>query len=73
MAEGQIRSEIAANVWNVEVAVGTRFAGGNTIILLESMKMESPVAAPSAGNIARLAVQERETVAEGQVLAVLEQ
>jgi acetyl-CoA carboxylase biotin carboxyl carrier protein len=72
MAQTKIRSEIAAKVWKVEVAVGATVAEGDSIILLESMKMEIPVLAPVAGAIVQLAVHEGDSVAEGQVLAVIE-
>lgn len=72
MAQVKIRSEILATVWKVEVALGAKVAEGETIILLESMKMEIPVLAPVAGTIVQLLVQDADSVAEGQVLALIE-
>jgi len=72
MAEVKVRSEIAAKVWKVEVAVGATVAEGDSIIQLESMKMEIPILAPVAGTIVQLLVEEGNSVAEGQVLALIE-
>ena len=72
MAQVKIRSEILATVWKVEAALGAKVAEGETIILLESMKMEIPVLAPVAGTVVQLLVQDADSVAEGQVLALIE-
>lgn len=72
MGQVKIKTEIAAKVWKIEVAVGAQVPEGETVILLESMKMEIPVLAPVAGAIVQLLVQEGDTVGEGQVLAVIE-
>jgi acetyl-CoA carboxylase biotin carboxyl carrier protein len=72
MGQVTIKSEIAAKVWKIEVAVGMQVPEGETVILLESMKMEIPILAPVAGAIVQLLVQEGDTVGEGQVLAVIE-
>jgi acetyl-CoA carboxylase biotin carboxyl carrier protein len=73
MAQVKVRSEISARVWKVEVKVGTTVAEGESIILLESMKMEIPILAPVVGVIVQLLVHEADSVAEGQVLALIEQ
>ena len=68
----EIRSEVAGTVFQVEVSAGTRVAAGDTLLILESMKMEIPVDAPRDGIVAKVAVAEKEVVKEGQVLLVLE-
>ena len=68
----EIRSEVAGTVFQVEVSAGTRVAAGDTLLILESMKMEIPVDAPRDGTVAKVAVAEKEAVKEGQVLLVLE-
>ena len=68
----EIRSEVAGTVFQVEVSTGTRVAAGDTLVILESMKMEIPVDAPRDGTVAKVAVAEKEVVKEGQVLVVLE-
>ena len=68
----EIRSEVAGTVFQVEVSAGARVSAGDTLLILESMKMEIPVDAPRDGIVAKVAVAEKEVVKEGQVLLVLE-
>jgi acetyl-CoA carboxylase biotin carboxyl carrier protein len=72
MAGTKIASELNAKVWQVEVAAGDVVAEGDTLIVLESMKMEIPVTAPRAGRVAEITVKEGDQVSEDQVVAVLE-
>ena len=58
-------------MWNVVAAPGDALAAGDTIVILESMKMEIPVVAEHAGTLADLRVAEGEVVQEGDVIAVL--
>lgn len=67
----QIEAQITGNVWKIEKAVGDAVEEGETLIILESMKMEIPVEAPCAGTISEIRVAEGESVEEGAVLAVL--
>jgi len=67
----EIKSEVSGTVWKVEVAAGAKVAAGDTLVILESMKMEIPVDAPAAGTVLELLVDEKDVVKEGQVLAVL--
>ena len=71
MAEVTVRSELNAIVWKIEVAVGATVQAGDTLIVLEAMKMEIPVAAPCGGTVVVL-VEEKQQVAEGQPLAILQ-
>ena len=66
-------AEIAANVWQVPVEVGQTVATGDTIAILESMKMEIPVEAPAAGTVAELRVAPDDQVNEGDVIAVIDE
>jgi biotin carboxyl carrier protein len=72
MARVEIRSEVAGTVWKRVAAPGTTLAAGDVILILESMKMEVPVEAPTAGRLETVAVDEGDPVAEEQVVAVLE-
>jgi acetyl-CoA carboxylase biotin carboxyl carrier protein len=72
MAEVTVRSELNAIVWKIEVAAGVTVGVGDTLIVLEAMKMEIPVAAPRAGTVKALLVEEKQQVAEGQPLAILQ-
>jgi biotin carboxyl carrier protein len=66
-----VRSEIAGSVWKIEVAPGDLVAEGDVLMILESMKMEIPVEAPSAGVVQTIQVAEGDPVKEGQGLVVL--
>ena len=71
MAEIKVPSELNAIVWRIEAAAGRTVAEGDTLIVLEAMKMEIPVMAPRAGTVAQVLVEEKQQVAEGQALVVL--
>jgi biotin carboxyl carrier protein len=71
MAE-EIRAEMVANVWKVVASAGDPVAEGDTLVILESMKMEIPVLTESAGTVAQLAVNEGDVVQEGDLIAVIE-
>jgi len=68
----EIRAEMVANVWKVVVAVGDTVSDADTLVILESMKMEIPVLSESGGTISKLAVAEGDVVQEGDLIAVLE-
>jgi acetyl-CoA carboxylase biotin carboxyl carrier protein len=72
MARSEVKSEISGRVWKLEACVGDHVGVDDAILILESMKMEIPVAAPIAGRVAEILVAETDLVEEGQVLAVLE-
>jgi acetyl-CoA carboxylase biotin carboxyl carrier protein len=72
MAEIKVRSELNAIVWKIETAPGRAVTAGDTLIILEAMKMEIPLAAPRAGIVGTILVQEGEQVAEGQALVILQ-
>jgi len=71
MSDTSVLSELNAVVLTIAVATGDRVQNGDTLIVLESMKMEIPVAAPRAGTVAAILVQEKQAVEEGQKLAIL--
>ena len=72
MAEIKVPSDINARVFRIEVAVGDAVGVGDTLMILESMKMEIPLEAPRAGKVARILVSEEEEIVEDQDLVVLE-
>ena len=72
MSQTKILSELNAMVWKIEVATAQRVAAGDTLIVLESMKMEIPVTAPRGGLVAAILVVEKQMVEEGEALAVLD-
>jgi len=68
----EIRAEMVANVWKVVKTAGDEVAEGDTLVILESMKMEIPVVAESDGTVSQMAVNEGDVVQEGDLIAVLE-
>jgi len=68
----EIRAEMVANVWKVVKSAGDEVAEGDTLLILESMKMEIPVVAETRGVVSRIAVKEGDVVQEGDLLAVVE-
>jgi acetyl-CoA carboxylase biotin carboxyl carrier protein len=68
----EVRAEMVANVWKVVVAQGDPVSDGDTLVILESMKMEIPVLAEADGTVAALHVTEGDVVQEGDVIALIE-
>jgi biotin carboxyl carrier protein len=68
----EIRAEMVANVWKVVAAAGDQVSDGDTLVILESMKMEIPVIAESDGTVAEMAVAEGDVVQEGDLIARVE-
>jgi acetyl-CoA carboxylase biotin carboxyl carrier protein len=67
-----IEAHITGTVWKIEVAVGDEVAEGDTVVILESMKMEMPVEAEDEGMVREIPVAEGQAVSEGDTLIVLE-
>jgi acetyl-CoA carboxylase biotin carboxyl carrier protein len=67
-----IEAHITGTVWKVEVSVGQEVEEGDTVVVLESMKMEMPVEAEDDGKVAEIRCEEGQSVSEGEVLVVLE-
>ncbi|HEY0710169.1 MAG TPA: acetyl-CoA carboxylase biotin carboxyl carrier protein subunit [Polyangia bacterium] len=63
-----VNAHIAGTVWKVEVAVGDTVSEGQTVVILESMKMEMPVEAPTAGKVTRVIAVPGQAVEEGTLL-----
>lgn len=72
MAEITVRSQLNAIVWKIEAAVGAAVGADDTLIILESMKMEIPVVAPRGGTLKSILVAEGAQVVEGQPLVILQ-
>jgi acetyl-CoA carboxylase biotin carboxyl carrier protein len=72
MAVERIKSEITGKVWKLTASPGDRVEAEQTIMLVESMKMEVPVMAPNGGILASILVQEGDDITEGQEVATLE-
>ncbi|MGG0412031.1 acetyl-CoA carboxylase biotin carboxyl carrier protein subunit [Peribacillus simplex] len=68
----ELRASMAGSVWKIVANEGQSVTDGQDIIILESMKMEIPIAAEEAGTLKELKVNEGDFVNEGDVLAVIE-
>jgi acetyl-CoA carboxylase biotin carboxyl carrier protein len=67
----EVRAEMVANVWQVVTSEGAEVDEGDTLVILESMKMEIPVVAETPGTVTKLAVAEGDVVQEGDLIAVI--
>lgn len=67
----EIRAEMVANVWKVVASTGDTVSEGDTLVILESMKMEIPVVAESDGVVQQLVVNEGDVVQDGDLIAVI--
>lgn len=67
------QAHITGTVWKIEKKPGDRVESGETIVILESMKMEMPVEAPVAGTIAAVLCAEGDAVEEGAILATIDE
>jgi acetyl-CoA carboxylase biotin carboxyl carrier protein len=67
----EVRAEMVANVWKVVATEGDRVEDGDTLVILESMKMEIPVLAEGGGTLAKLHVAEGDVIQEGDLIATI--
>jgi acetyl-CoA carboxylase biotin carboxyl carrier protein len=67
-----VPAHITGTVWKISVKVGDAVEEGQTLVILESMKMEMPVEAPSRGKVSQIHVSEGQAVDEGEDLVTLE-
>ena len=67
-----VEAHITGTVWKVEVEVGDTVEEGDTVVILESMKMEMPVEAEDPGTVAEIRCEEGQAVSQGETLVVLE-
>ena len=68
----EVEAHITGTVWKIEVEVGDTVQEGDTVVILESMKMEMPVEAEDEGVVKEILVEEGQSVSEGDPLVVLE-
>lgn len=69
---GNLVAPLAGNVWKINVAVGDVVEEDDELVILEALKMETPVYASDAGTVVKIAVKEGDSVSEDQVLVVIE-
>jgi acetyl-CoA carboxylase biotin carboxyl carrier protein len=68
----EVEAHITGTVWKIECQVGEQIEEGDTVVILESMKMEMPVEAEDAGTVKEIRCEEGQAVNEGDTLVVLE-
>jgi acetyl-CoA carboxylase biotin carboxyl carrier protein len=68
----EVEAHITGTVWKIECEVGDQVDEGDTVVILESMKMEMPVEAEDSGKVKEIRCEEGQSVSEGDVLVVLE-
>ena len=67
-----VEAHITGTVWKIECEVGQEVAEGDTVVIIESMKMEMPVEAEDDGTVKEIKCEEGQSVKEGDTLVVLE-
>lgn len=68
----ELKANMAGSVWKIVVNEGDSVAEGDDVVILESMKMEIPIAAETSGIVKEIKVNEGDFVNEGDVIAVIE-
>ena len=68
----EVKAELVGNLWKIVVEVGQAVDEDDTLMILESMKMEIPITSPTAGTVTRILVAEGEVVQEGQTVAIVD-
>jgi len=68
----EVEAHITGTVWKIEVEIGDTVDEGDTVVILESMKMEMPVEAEDPGVVREIRCSEGQSVSEGDTLVVLE-
>jgi len=67
----EVKAHITGTVWKIEAKPGSKVSEGDTVIILESMKMEMPVEAEDEGVVREIRCEEGQAVSEGDTLVVL--
>jgi acetyl-CoA carboxylase biotin carboxyl carrier protein len=67
-----VEAHITGTVWKIECQIGQSVEEGDTLVILESMKMEMPVEAEDGGKVKEIVCEEGQSVSEGDTLVVLE-
>jgi biotin carboxyl carrier protein len=68
----EVRAEMVANVWKVVASAGDQVDDGDTLVILESMKMEIPVLAEGPGIVTVMHVAEGDVIQEGDLIATID-
>jgi acetyl-CoA carboxylase biotin carboxyl carrier protein len=68
-----VKAHITGTVWKIETRIGAKVSEGDTVVILESMKMEMPVEATCAGTVKEIMIKEGEPVDEGKTLVIIDE
>jgi acetyl-CoA carboxylase biotin carboxyl carrier protein len=68
----EVKAELVGNLWKIVVEVGQVVDEDDTLMILESMKMEIPITTPTSGTVSKILVAEGEVVQEGQTVAIID-
>jgi acetyl-CoA carboxylase biotin carboxyl carrier protein len=68
----EVKAELVGNLWKIVVELGQVVEEDDTLMILESMKMEIPITSPTSGTVTDILVAEGEVVQEGQTVAIIE-
>ena len=69
----EVKAELVGNLWKIVTEVGQQVEEDDTLMILESMKMEIPITSPITGTVKAILVKEGDVVQEGQTVAVVEE
>ena len=72
MSRHELKSEVTGSVWKIETSIGQTLEKEDTVLIIESMKMEIPLVAEEGGVLLEICVAEGDSVSEGQVLAIVD-
>jgi len=67
-----VKAELVGNLWKIVTEVGQQVEEDDTLMILESMKMEIPITTPVTGVVREILVHEGDVVQEGQTVAIVE-
>ena len=68
----EVKAELVGNLWKIVTEVGQEVEEDDTLMILESMKMEIPITSPLTGTVKEILVKEGDVVQEGQTVAIVE-
>ncbi|HZW69129.1 MAG TPA: acetyl-CoA carboxylase biotin carboxyl carrier protein subunit [Pseudogracilibacillus sp.] len=68
----EVKASMAGNVWKIVVSEGESVSEGQDIAILESMKMEIPIASETEGTVKEIKVNEGDFINDGDVIAIIE-
>jgi acetyl-CoA carboxylase biotin carboxyl carrier protein len=68
----EVKAELVGSLWKIVTEVGQEVEEDDTLMILESMKMEIPITSPITGTVTAILVREGDVVQEGQTVAIVE-